>query len=42
MGVQNVFLITNYSGLDAEVFGGHDNTIFPRSRNILFGANIKF
>ncbi|MFY0630350.1 MAG: SusC/RagA family TonB-linked outer membrane protein [Flavobacteriaceae bacterium] len=42
MGVQNVFIITNYSGLDPEVFGGIDNTIFPRSRNILFGANIKF
>ena len=42
MGVQNVFIITNYSGLDPEVFGGIDNTIFPRSRNFLFGANIKF
>lgn len=42
MGVQNVFIITNYSGLDPEVFGGIDNTIYPRARNILFGANIKF
>ncbi len=41
-GVQNVFVITEYSGLDPEVFGGIDNTIYPRPRNILIGANIKF
>ena len=29
-GVQNVFTITNYSGLDPEIFGGIDNTIYPR------------
>lgn len=41
-GMQNVFLITEYSGLDPEVFNGIDNIIFPRPRNILLGANIKF
>jgi len=41
-GVQNVFTITNYSGLDPEVFNGIDNLIFPRSRTFLLGANIKF
>ena len=41
-GVQNVFTITNYSGLDPEVFGGIDNTIYPRPRTFLVGANIKF
>lgn len=41
-GVQNVFVITDYTGLDPEVFGGIDNTIYPRPRTILFGANIKF
>ena len=41
-GVQNVFTITNYSGLDPEVFNGIDNIIYPRPRNILVGANIKF
>ena len=41
-GVQNVFVITNYSGLDPEVFGGIDNTIYPRSRNFMVGANVKF
>lgn len=41
-GVQNVFTITNYSGLDPEVFGGIDNTIYPRPRTFLLGANINF
>jgi len=41
-GVQNVFTLTNYSGLDPEVFNGIDNLIYPRSRTFLLGANIKF
>lgn len=41
-GMQNVFTWTNYSGLDPEVFNGIDNVIYPRPRNILIGANIKF
>lgn len=41
-GMQNVFTWTNYSGLDPEVFNGIDNIIYPRPRNILVGANIKF
>jgi iron complex outermembrane receptor protein len=41
-GVQNVFTITNYSGLYPEVFSGIDNTIYPRPRTFLMGANIKF
>ena len=42
-GVQNVFTITNYSGLDPEVFeNGIDNSITPRPRTFLFGANMKF
>ncbi|MEN8857384.1 MAG: SusC/RagA family TonB-linked outer membrane protein [Flavobacteriaceae bacterium] len=40
---QNVFVITNYSGLDPEVFNnGIDNTITPRPRTFTIGANIKF
>jgi iron complex outermembrane receptor protein len=42
VGVQNVFVLTEYGGLDPEVFGGIDNTIYPRPRTILFGANVKF
>ena len=41
-GVQNPFILTNYSGLDPEITGGIDNTIYPRQRQILFGANVKF
>jgi TonB-dependent starch-binding outer membrane protein SusC len=50
-GMQNVFTITNYSGLDPEIggngrdnFGGNgiDNSNFPRPRTFLVGANIKF
>ncbi|CAL65026.1 SusC/RagA family TonB-linked outer membrane protein [Christiangramia forsetii] len=41
-GVQNVFTITNYSGLDPEVFeNGIDNTLYPRPRTFLIGANVR-
>jgi iron complex outermembrane receptor protein len=41
-GVQNAFVITDYSGLDPEITGGIDRTIYPRQRSILFGVNVKF
>ena len=41
-GVQNAFVITKYSGLDPEITGGIDRTIYPRQRALLFGANVKF
>jgi iron complex outermembrane receptor protein len=41
-GIQNAFVITKYSGLDPEINGGVDNTIYPRQRQFLFGANLKF
>ena len=41
-GCQNVFTITKYTGLDPEVTGGIDSTIYPRQRQFLFGANVKF
>ncbi|KAF2339471.1 TonB-dependent receptor [Flavobacterium tistrianum] len=48
----NLFLITNYSGIDPEInlsgsgdvndyFGG-DRGIYPRTRSISFGVNVKF
>jgi len=41
--IQNVFTITNYSGLDPEVFeNGIDNTIYPRATTIILGANFQF
>jgi len=47
VGVQNAFIITDYSGVDPEVSitgdnPGRDNTIFPRTRNILTGAQFRF
>ncbi|MCF8342894.1 MAG: SusC/RagA family TonB-linked outer membrane protein [Chitinophagaceae bacterium] len=41
-GIQNAFVITDYSGLDPEITGGIDRTIYPRQRSFLFGANVKF
>ncbi len=40
--VQNVLVITNYSGLDPEVDNGIDNDIYPRPRIYLMGLNITF
>ncbi len=42
-GCQNVFIITDYKGLDPEITNnGVDATIYPRQRSFLFGANVKF
>lgn len=41
-GVQNAFILTEYSGLDPEIAGGIDNTIYPRARTYLFGINYNF
>ena len=42
-GVQNAFLITDYSGLDPEIQNdGRDQSIFPRGRTFLFGINYKY
>ncbi len=40
--VQNVFVITKYSGLDPEVNNGIDNDIYPRPRVYLFGLSASF
>lgn len=40
--VQNVLVITNYSGLDPEVDNGIDNDVYPRPRVYLMGLNISF
>ncbi|WP_439184097.1 SusC/RagA family TonB-linked outer membrane protein [Carboxylicivirga taeanensis] len=39
---QNLLLISDYSGLDPEVFSGIDNNIFPRPTTIMFGVNFGF
>lgn len=40
--VQNVFLITKYSGLDPEIFGGIDNNLYQRPRVYSLGLNFQF
>jgi iron complex outermembrane receptor protein len=38
--VQNVFIITNYTGVDPEQFGGVDNNQYPRPRTFVIGLNL--
>ncbi|MBK9338605.1 MAG: SusC/RagA family TonB-linked outer membrane protein [Lewinellaceae bacterium] len=40
--VQNPILITNYQGIDPEVFNGIDNNLYPRAVTYLFGLNASF
>ncbi len=40
--LNNAFVITNYKGLDPEVFGGIDNNVYPRPRVLVFGLNLQF
>lgn len=40
--VQNVFVITKYSGLDPEIAGGIDNNFYPRPRTFELGLNLNF
>ncbi len=39
---QNLFVVSDYSGLDPEVFSGIDNNIFPRPTTVMFGVNFGF
>jgi TonB-linked SusC/RagA family outer membrane protein len=40
--IQNAFVLTNYTGLDPEIFGGIDNNIYPRPRMYVLGLNLDF
>ena len=37
---QNLFVLTEYTGLDPEIFNGIDNNLFPMSRTFLFGLSL--
>ena len=39
---ENLFVLSEYSGLDPEVFDGIDNNPYPRSRRFTFGVNLGF
>jgi TonB-linked SusC/RagA family outer membrane protein len=38
--VQNVFIITNYTGVDPESTNGIDNNLYPRPRTFVLGLNL--
>lgn len=40
--VSNVFTITDYKGIDPEVFGGIDNNVYPRPMSFLVGLSLNF
>jgi iron complex outermembrane receptor protein len=40
--VQNAFVVTNYSGLDPEVFNGIDNGYYQMPRVYSLGLNFQF
>jgi TonB-linked SusC/RagA family outer membrane protein len=40
--VQNVLTVTKYTGLDPEVNGGIDNTIYPRPRTFTLGVSLSY
>ena len=40
--VQNICTLTKYSGIDPEVYGGIDGTVYPRPRTFVLGLKFKF
>ena len=42
LGIQNVFMITKYPGIDPETYNGIDGSSYPRPRMYMFTANLKF
>ena len=38
--VQNVFIITKYTGVDPEITNGIDNNLYPRPRTYVLGLNL--
>ncbi len=39
---QNVFTITNYKGLDPEINGGYDSSLYPRPLTTIIGMSLTF
>jgi TonB-dependent starch-binding outer membrane protein SusC len=39
---QNVFVVTKYTGIDPEIYGGIDNNIYPKPRTYTLGVNLGF
>ncbi|MES2847621.1 MAG: TonB-dependent receptor [Bacteroidota bacterium] len=41
-GIQNVFIVTKYKGIDPELSNGIDNNQYPRPRTFVFGVGLDF
>ena len=41
VSAQNLFTVTNYTGLDPEAYNMFDQGTYPQSKAFLFGINIK-
>jgi iron complex outermembrane receptor protein len=41
-GIQNVFVITKYKGIDPEISAGVDNNFYPRPRIFSLSASLGF
>ena len=42
LAAQNLFVLTNYTGLDPEISGGIDSNFYPRARTFTLGVNVGF
>jgi iron complex outermembrane receptor protein len=40
--VQNIYTLTKYKGIDPEVYGGIDGTMYPRPRTFVLGLKFNF
>jgi iron complex outermembrane receptor protein len=40
--VQNICTLTRYTGIDPEIFGGIDSTVYPRPRTFVLGVKLNF
>ena len=40
--VQNICCLTRYTGIDPEIYGGIDGTVYPRPRTFILGVKLNF
>ena len=40
--VQNILCLTRYTGIDPEIYGGIDGTVYPRPRTFILGVKLNF
>jgi hypothetical protein len=42
LAAQNVFVLTEYDGVDPEIDDGIDNTLYPRPTTFMLGVSLGF